>query len=220
MIQLPDFYDPFIYENDFYLSCDHSRIAKHIAQYELFRRTAQVPGIIVECGVFKGISLIRFAHFRKLLGLENKKMIAGFDTFDEFPASAYGPDNEMLEAFLSSAGSSSISRDQLVEVLQRKGIADGVELIEGDILETIPEFVRKNPQLKISFLNLDVDLYEPSKVILEYLWPLMSPGAIMLLDDYAKFPGETKAADDYFRGMEIEIRPWPGILSPWYVEKP
>ena len=78
----------------------------------------------------------------------------------------------------------------------------------------------RNKHGRFPFLNLDVDLYEPSKVILEYLWPLMSPGGIMLLDDYAKFPGETKAADDYFGGMEIEIKPWPGIISPWFVEKP
>lgn len=219
MIQLPDFNDPFCYENGFFLTCDHSRIAKHMAQYELFSRTAGVEGSIIECGVFKGISLIRFAHFRRLLGLEADKTITGFDTFGEFPPSAYGPDNNLLEEFLTTAGSSSISRLQLKQVLERKALSDNIELIEGDILETIPAFVADNPGLRISFLNLDVDLYEPSKVILKHLWPLMSPGGIMLLDDYAKFPGETKAADDYFSGTGIEIRQYPGVTSPWYVVK-
>ncbi len=68
MIDLPGFEKDFLWENSFYLSCDITRISKSLAQYELFKLVQDVPGAIVECGVFKGASLVRFAAFRELLG--------------------------------------------------------------------------------------------------------------------------------------------------------
>jgi hypothetical protein len=219
MITLPDFNDAFTYENNFYLSCDNSRIAKLIAQYELFKLSAEVPGVIIECGVFKGVSLVRFAHFREIFDLTHSKMVIGFDTFDEFPESTYELDNRLLEKFVQSAGSKSIGKNQMMEILQKKGFSENIGLIEGDVKVTIPKFVKKNPRLEISFLNLDVDLYEPSKIILENLYPLMAKGGILLLDDYNKFPGETKAVDDYFKGKNIEIKQFPYVKSPYYIVK-
>jgi len=219
MISLPNHEDAFVHENNFYLSCDTSRIAKLIAQYELFKKTADIPGVIIECGVFKGASLIRFVHFREIFGLTNDKEVIGFDTFGEFPESTYAPDNELLEKFVQSAGSQSISVSQLKGVLGKKGVGRNISLIEGDITQSIPEFVKSNPDLKISFLNLDVDLYEPSLVILENLYPLLSPGGILLLDDYDKFPGETKAVDDYFKGKDVTVNHFPYVKSPCYIIK-
>ena len=66
MIPLPDFEKSFDYENNFYLSCDVTRISKILAHYELFKLVNQVPGAIVECGVLKGASFSRFAMFREI----------------------------------------------------------------------------------------------------------------------------------------------------------
>jgi hypothetical protein len=219
MITLPDQNEAFNYENNFYLSCDGSRIAKFIAQYELFRLSVNVPGVIIECGVFKGVSLVRFAHFREIFGLSESKALVGFDTFDVFPGSTYTPDNNLLQQFIESAGSMSIGKDQLIKVLNNKGVTQNLSLIEGDISKTVPEFIRNNPDIKISFLNLDVDLYEPSKVIIENLFPHIAPGGILLLDDYGKFPGETRAVDDYFKGQDIEIKRLNYVKSPHYIVK-
>lgn len=219
MITLPDQNEAFNHENNFYLSCDGSRIAKFIAQYELFRLSVDVPGVIIECGVFKGVSLIRFAHFREIFGLSLSKTLIGFDTFDLFPGSTYAPDNNLLQQFIESAGSMSIGKDQLAGVLTNKGLTQNISLIEGDISKTVPEFIRNNPDIKISFLNLDVDLYEPSKVIIENLFPLIVPGGILVLDDYGKFPGETRAVNDYFIGQDIEIKHFSYVKSPHYIIK-
>ena len=64
MIELPDFNKAFDHENNFYLSCDLKRIGKIICSYELYKIARELPGDIVECGVFKGISLIRLITFR------------------------------------------------------------------------------------------------------------------------------------------------------------
>ena len=64
---MPDFSKSFYYENNFYLASDVNRMAKVMAHYELYKMSLDVPGAIVECGVFKGASFVRFATFRQLL---------------------------------------------------------------------------------------------------------------------------------------------------------
>ena len=54
-------------ENMFYQRSDPSRINKIICHYEIFKKTLKIPGSIIECGVFKGSSLIRFLNFRNLI---------------------------------------------------------------------------------------------------------------------------------------------------------
>ncbi|TSC76694.1 MAG: NADP-dependent oxidoreductase [Parcubacteria group bacterium Gr01-1014_33] len=176
MIKLPDFTKAFDYENNFYLSCDNTRLSKILAHYELFKMAMNLPGAIVECGVFKGTALVRFAGFRDLFGNPFSHKLIGFDVFGSFPETAFEEDKKYRESFIKNAGDQSISKEQLLEVLKKKGIDKNVELVEGNVVKTVPQYVKKNPHLKISLLNLDTDIYEPAVTILEYLWPRMVRG--------------------------------------------
>ena len=99
MIKLPNFDKPFDYENNFYLSCDNSRIGKILTHYELLKLSSNIPGCVIECGVFKGISLIRLATFLKLLK-SNKKIIA-FDAFGKHPTTKISSDHKRRKILLS-----------------------------------------------------------------------------------------------------------------------
>ncbi|HMS32656.1 MAG TPA: TylF/MycF/NovP-related O-methyltransferase [Ignavibacteria bacterium] len=217
MIKLPDFSRAYEYENEFYLSCDKQRIGKLIAHYELYKMSQNINGEIVECGVFKGASLVRFAMFRKLF--KSEKRIIGFDSFAEFPQTNFEEDKKLRDHIVKEAGEQSISTDQMMEVLRNKGCENDVELIPGDITVTIPEYIKENPDIRISLLNLDTDIYEPSVTILENLYPKLEKGGILILDDYNVFPGETKAVDDYFKDMDIEIKSFPFSSTPCYLIK-
>ena len=219
MIDLPDFDKPWDYENGFYLSAQPNRLAKQLAHYELYKMTRNLPGAIVECGVFKGVSFARLAMFRDLFENTYSKKIIGFDTFAEFPEPENEADQRNYQQFTEAAGSESISVTQLHDVLDNKGLDENIELIEGDIIETVEMYVRDNPELKISFLNLDVDIYEPSAAILEHLYPRVVPGGVVLLDDYGTFPGETRAVDEYFGEDLPEIHKFPFATTPCYIEK-
>ena len=219
MIELPDFTKSFEYENNFYLSCDISRISKFFAHYEFFKMTMDLPGALVECGVFKGVSLMRFAMFKDILGNRKSRKIIGFDSFSTFPQTNYEPDKSVREKFISEAGDKSISIPQLENLLSRKGIQEGVELIPGDITESVPAYFKKHPELRISLLNLDTDLYEPAVTILENFYPRIVKGGLLIIDDYGVFPGETKATDDYFAGTDVRIRKLPYCTTPCYVIK-
>lgn len=219
MIELPDFAKTYDYENYFYWTCDNQRIGKLIAHYELFKLSSSIKGAIVECGVFKGASFVRFAIYRNLFSNSAEKKLIGFDSFSKFPETEFEPDKKMRIDFVEECGEQSISVNQLNEVLKFKGCDLNVDLVAGDITETIPEYLRENPDLKISLLNLDADLYEPSVAILEHLYPRIEKGGILILDDYGVFPGETKAADDYFKGKNITIRKFPYSMTPSYLIK-
>ena len=218
MIKLPRMKDGFEYENNFYFTCKNDRISKLLIQYELFSRTEKIPGEIIECGVFKGISLIRFCIFRDLFQKKSKKII-GFDTFGEFPSAKFSKDVKLRKKFLEQSGNESISIKQLQHILKQKKISENVELVKGDITKTIPRYLIKHPKMKISLLNLDVDLYEPSKTILENLYPRLSKGGVLILDDYNVFPGETKAVNEFFNGKKINIQQFKYRKTPVYVIK-
>jgi Macrocin-O-methyltransferase (TylF) len=217
---LPDTSKRWEYENGFYLTCDITRISKILAHYELFKVVAGLPGAIVECGVFKGASLTRFAAFRELLGSPYSKKIVGFDTFGAFPETDYAPDVAVREEFVAAAGRESIGVSQLEEVLEQQGTQRNVELVEGDILETVPAYVEQHPELRISLLNLDTDVYEPARVILEHLYPRVVPGGVLVVDDYGTFPGETHAVDEYFLHAPVTIEKFPFAMTPCFIRKP
>lgn len=219
MIQLPDFTKGFDYENNFYLSCDITRISKILAHYELYKKVIGLAGEIVECGVFKGTSFAKFAMFRELFGNSFSKKIIGFDSFEKFPETMYKADVEARKQFVKAAGENCISKQQMLEVLQHKGITKHIELIEGDITKTVPEYLEKHPELKISLLNLDTDIYEPAVTILKNLYPCIVTGGVLILDDYGVFAGETKAVDDYFKDKNVKIKKLPFAMTPCYIVK-
>ena len=219
MIKLPDFGKSFEYENNFYLSCDVTRITKILAHYELYKMINEIPGAIVECGVLKGASFSRFAMFREIFSNHFSKKIIGFDTFGKFPKTLFEDDKKPRDVQIQNAGIDSISTEQLMNVLNNKGITKNVELIPGDITETVPNYIKNNPELKISLLNLDTDIYEPAVTILENLYPRITNGGILILDDYETFPGEAKAVDDYFQDKKIEIKKFSFCMTPCYIIK-
>ena len=221
MIKLPDFAKAFEYENNFYLSCDNTRLSKILAHYELFKMAKDLPGAMVECGVFKGTSFVRFAGFRDLFGTSFSHKLIGFDTFGSFPKTNFKEDKKYRNNFIKAAGGQSISEEQLLEVLRRKGTDKNVELVRGDIVKSIPKYLKKNPHLKISLLNLDTDIYEPAVTILDYLWPKIVRGGVLALDDYGTFSGETKAVDDYFKKIKenVKILKFSFAMTPCYIIK-
>lgn len=219
MIDLPDFSKAFDYENAFYLSCETTRLSKVLSHYDLFRMAMGLSGEIVECGVFKGASLVRFAMMRELFGGAHSKRIVGFDIFGKFPDTEFADDVDFRQRFVDAAGDESIDIDQLRSVLNHKGVDRNIEFVAGDINETVPAYVATHPELRISLLNLDTDIYEPAVTVLEHLWPLVVPGGVLILDDYGTFPGETRAVDDYFADQDIRIQKLPYAMTPSFIVK-
>jgi hypothetical protein len=208
------------YENGFYLTSHVTRISKLLAQYELYKSIVGLPGQVVECGVYKGASLLRFATFRQILESPHSRKIIGFDAFGKFPV---GDEDEANRAFIqrfSGEGGDGISRESLQDALSYKGF-ENIELIEGDISSTIPLYVANHPELKIALLHVDVDVYRPTQVVLQHLFDRVVRRGLVVMDDYGTISGETQAVDEFIRQDhgDLIIEKLPIAHIPAFIRK-
>ncbi|WP_247232277.1 TylF/MycF/NovP-related O-methyltransferase [Telluribacter sp. SYSU D00476] len=207
------------YENGFYLTCETNRIGKLLNHLDVYHKILDLPGDILEFGVYKGTSLVRLLSFRNLLENEYVRKVYGFDMFGKFPdALELESDRSFVEKF-ESAGGYGISSEELEMHLTNKGFIN-FSLVQGDILLTLPDFLAQNPALKIALLHIDVDVYEPTKFILENLWERVVKGGVVMLDDYGTVEGETRAVDEFFEDMAIQIHKPRFNYIPSYIIKP
>lgn len=198
-------------------------LKRFLAHYELFRRVVDLPGDIVELGVYRGTTLMHWANFLEIRCMgDRQKQIFGFDNFRGFTTLhekdgtsdqtvskvTSGFDAQVFEEILEDA-ISIYDRDRFIPYKPR------VILVKGNIEETVPKFVEEHPGLRISLLHFDCDMYEPTKVGLEFLWPLVVPGGVVLFDEYGIRPwaGESNAVDEYLKG-KIKIRRFDWAPNP------
>src|SRR3972149_937654 len=176
------------------------RLTRLLTLYEIFKKILPVKGSIVECGVYRGFSLMAWANISALLEPTNlTRRIYGFDTFEGFPGVSEKDLNRMMEPQSGQLYSNSYEElHELIKIYDSNrflGHINKVELIKGDITKTIPEFFLNNKHLVVSLLFLDMDLCEPTKVAIEQFFPRMPKGAIIAFDelDNPIWPGETMA---------------------------
>lgn len=214
-----DFDQKWAYENGFYLSSQPDRLGKLLNHYEIYQHILGLNGDIAEFGVFKGVSLVQLLTFRDLLETPYTRKVYGFDAFGKFPADLQlEGDKEFVKKFEGQAGFG-ISKELLNESLSHKGFTN-YELIQGDILKTLPKFLKQNPHVRFSLLHIDVDVYEPTKVILETCYDLLVRGGVLMLDDYGTIEGETKAVDEFFSDRaQSNIYQAPFAKIPAYLIK-
>jgi hypothetical protein len=209
-------------------------IARFLTHYELFKKVVDLPGVIIDLGVFQGASSFTWAKLCEIFcPTDVKKVVYAFDTFEGFPDITKEDGESDISQDVRSGGyfgGQSIERDlQLAQqaMNQDKHIyhIDRIKFIKGDVVNTIPDFVTNQGNgLKIALLNMDVDLYLPTKTALEYFVPRMVKGGIIILDEYAvdTFGGETKAVDEYFAkefGRKALIKKFPWHSNPsGYIE--
>lgn len=206
------------YEDNFYLTCENSRLGKLFNQFEVYKKILHIPGDVLEFGVHNGNSLIRFLTFRDLLENQNSRKIFGFDTFGEFPNNLSMEDDKIFVNKFKKLCGNGISKKKLEYHLDEKGFTN-YELIEGDILDTLPKFINSNEAKRFSLIHIDVDVYEPTKIILEYLWDKLVENGILLLDDYGTVYGETKAVEEFFKNKNITINNLQFNNTPTYIIK-
>lgn len=220
MINFFDESKDFMYENGFYLTSKPYRLGNILAHYELYKKILSLPGDIVELGVFKGGSLIQWGTFRELLENENSRRLIGFDMFGKFPkASKIESDKQFVDKWNVQFEDTFLTKEDIYKSLELKGMHN-VELIEGDIRNTLPKYLAENGQIRISLLHIDTDVYEPCKIGLELLWDRVVPNGVVVLDDYSVVEGETVAVDEFFVGRKCRLMKFPfSHTKPTYIIK-
>jgi O-methyltransferase len=168
--------------------------------------TARIPGDFVECGVWRGGSLMMMALALVRCGGVGRTL-HGFDTFEGMPPPgtrdvkhATGEPASVLLAQSPKTQDSVIWAVAPVDVVQAnlaatRYPANLIVLHRGLIETTVPA---EAPE-RIALLRLDTDWYESTRHELVHLYPRLAPGGVLIIDDYGYFRGARQATDEYFR---------------------
>lgn len=164
-----------------------------------------IGGAFVECGVWRGGNAIIAAALFRLYGRSREVIL--FDTFNGMVA----PTDEDKEIATGAYARTEFDRFQgtdhnawcyasLDDVKQNFAnfglLDDNIKFVRGDVLETLSQ--ECNLPECISVLRLDTDWYESTKKELEILYPRLSMGGVLLIDDYGHWSGSKRATDEYF----------------------
>jgi len=176
------------------------RLTRLLSLYEIFKKILPIKGSIIECGVYRGFSLMAWANISAVLEPVNlTRRIYGFDTLEGFPEVGEKDLSKVMKPERGQLLSDSYEElNELINIYDSNrflGHIKKVQLIKGDVTKTIPEFIKNNKHLLVSLLFLDVDLYKPTKIAIEHFFPRMPKGAIVAFDelDNPIWPGETLA---------------------------
>ena len=202
-----------------------------LAHYELFKKIVDLPGSIVELGVYRGSGFFTWANFLETFCPGDRiRKVFGFDDFQGYSKFAKGKDDEArkyteeLNYYLRSDFD---LINSLTKLHNDDNILRGVErcrIINGDICQTVPEFVSSTKGLRLCLLYIDTNLFEPTKIGLEYLYPLVVPGGIVAFNGYGQQPweGEAKAIEEFFsnEGRQPIMRrfPFSKIPSAYFIK--
>lgn len=171
-----------------------------------------IEGDIVECGVWKGGSMMAIAETLKQLGDKNRHLFL-YDTFAGMTAPTE-EDVDQLKRDASTQLKNDINNKTESVVWAYSGLeevkeniqkiqypSNNIHFIEGDILQTIPAKISD----KIALLRLDTDWYESTKHEMIHLFPLLIQKGVLIIDDYGFWKGSRKAVDEYIESNNISI---------------
>jgi len=161
----------------------------------------RIAGDIVECGVWRGGSMMAAAL--TLLECGDRRRLHLFDTFEGMPPPAeadrdlHGTDAaELLAAEDRQTGGTwcyATLDDVRANVLATGYPEDLVHFVPGRVEETIPQHAPE----QIAILRLDTDWYESTRHELEHLYPRLAVGGVLIIDDYGHWQGARRAVDEY-----------------------
>jgi O-methyltransferase len=161
----------------------------------------EVPGAILECGVWRGGSMLAAALCLLELGSTDRELCL-YDTFAEIPLPGERDRHvtgvsaaEWMEAPLAADPTlGQIGADRVRELLESTGYPpERIRLEPGLVEETIPE----RAPATIALCRLDTDWYDSTLHELHHLYPRISPGGVLIVDDYGEFTGSREATDEY-----------------------
>jgi O-methyltransferase len=171
--------------------------------------TNRIPGDFVECGVWRGGSMMAVA-LTLLAHKDTSRTLYLYDTFEGMPAPT--------ERDVSHEGTS--ARSQLERDPQGTGVwcyagledvqanlvstgypRDKIRFIKGKVQDTIPQVLPAH----LALLRLDTDWYESTRHELNHLYPLLDPKGVLIVDDYGHWRGQRQAVDEYFREQKRQV---------------
>jgi len=188
-------------------------LARNLAIIDLLRSTIAIPGHIAEFGCWRGSTTLLLAKALRIFDSNGPKVVHAFDSFQgltEFRQED-GVASEQLGDYRGS-------RMMIEECASMVGLLDYIAIHEGLIENTLPRFVQRHPEMRFSFVYCDTDLYSATKDIIAVMWGLVTPGGLMVFDQWnmEEFPGEGIAVNEFLREEVGSLE----VIKPSFTRQP
>ncbi len=196
-----------------YAKCKSFSMTSPQRMYSAYKATEyiiknNIPGDLVECGVWKGGSIM--IMLEKLIQLkEMNRKIFLYDTFEgmsEPTEKDVEVTGKLARTFWQKKQKGNSNEwcfaglKEVQENMKRTNYPfDNFVFIKGKVEDTIPKEIPN----KISLLRLDTDWFESTYHEMKHLFPLLSKNGILIIDDYGHWKGSREAVDKYFEEHNI-----------------
>jgi O-methyltransferase len=177
-----------------------------VALFQAVRHISErnIPGDIVECGVWRGGSMMAVALALKEIGETDRELYL-FDTYEEIPdptsldVDILGRTGSFLHERAKERNKGVPAKTASLQEVKQNILSTGypedkIHFIKGKVEETIP----CSGLSQIALLRLDTDYYESTLHELNHLFPILSIGGALIIDDYGHWQGAKIAVNEYF----------------------
>lgn len=192
-----------------YQRCQRATMTSIERMYALYKAVAYVvnsniPGDFVECGVWRGGSVMLMAATLLARGVTDRRIYL-YDTFDGMVAPTeldHDIEGKRADSLLSAATNRTedliwclAPLNEVKTNLSEIGYPfSNYKFVEGKVEDTL---AHTSPD-RIALLRIDTDWYESTRHELEYLYPPLEKGGVLIVDDYGHWKGARQAVDEYF----------------------
>ncbi|MGH3466585.1 MAG: TylF/MycF/NovP-related O-methyltransferase [Thermocrispum sp.] len=191
----------------------------------LYRMILDKPGVIMEFGVHRGRHLGALTALRGVYEPYNPhRRIVGFDTFTGFPNVA-DIDTTSSSAVAGRFALTDCYPRHLHDVLdvheqgEHLGHIQRTLIVQGDVRQALPRYLKENPHTVIALAYFDLDLYEPTRDAINTIRPYLTKGSVLAFDElvHAKWPGETAALRGTLSTDHANLRTLHSRATPTYL---
>lgn len=181
----------------------------------LYKKTLNVPGVICEFGVHWGASISQLINLRGIYEPYNhSRRIYGFDTFEGFSPLDSKDRSEFKEGDYAVPSDYLPKLEEILKLQESFSPINHIkkfELIQGDASLTFPKWLKENPHAIISMAIFDMDIYRPTKNVLQSIIPRLTKGSVLVFDELncPHFPGETQAVMEVLGLNNIALKRHP-----------
>ena len=169
-------------------------LARSIHNQDLIRESVDVPGHIVEFGSWRGSNVLLMAKTLSIFSPFTQKKVISFDLFSNGLDFFDKKDKKSIQ-FKGEYDGDYQHLNELIDLFQ---LNESIELVKGNILETLPSFIEDNNPF-FSMIYVDTDLYKTTDLILKSLHDRLSIGGKFVFDEwnFKEFPGESQGVKEF-----------------------
>lgn len=190
--------------NKLLFSADARVFNKMMKKSELYLKVKDLPGDILEFGVFKGAGMALFLNLKMMYEPNSLMKVIGFDFFNsvKLTNTLDGLNKIMMTTVLNRAANEELLIENVKDRLSNFN-EDTYKLIEGDGVVNSIQYNIENPGARIKLLYMDIDLGEPTYKILNTLWNKVVRNGIIIFDEYGYHKwDESNGVDKFLKEIE------------------